>query len=54
MSTHYNPNDQFIKSNLTEKEIMADFLKAHLPKSLLEKVDLSTLERVDTSHIKPF
>lgn len=53
MSMIHNPHDKFVKASLKQKAIAMDFLKAHLPKSILSKVDLRTLEMTDKSYVTP-
>ncbi|BBO60302.1 Rpn family recombination-promoting nuclease/putative transposase [Mycoavidus sp. B2-EB] len=51
MSHILQPHDKFFKGSLKEKPVALDFLKAHLPANVYQKLDLNTLRTVDKSYI---
>ncbi len=49
----HQPHDKLIKTTLSDPRVARDFFTAHLPKALLEQIDLSTLVLQKQSFIDP-
>lgn len=47
-----NPHDRFFRQSLSDIQIARDFFEAHLPRSILTKVDLNSLEICKESYIE--
>lgn len=52
MSKVLNPHDALFRSSLKNLYVAKDFFKAHLPKSVLTKINLDTLQFCNTSFIE--
>src|SRR4051812_5073466 len=46
-----NPHDRFFRQSLSDLQIARDFFANHLPKDLLPRIDLNTLEICKESYI---
>ena len=46
-------HDKFFKNSLKEKKIAIDFLKAYLPPSIYEKIDINSLQLTEKSFVIP-
>jgi predicted transposase/invertase (TIGR01784 family) len=51
METRRLPHDEFVKAMMAHPKVAIDFFKAHLPQTVLEKIDLSSLKLEPTSFI---
>ena len=49
----HNPHDKFFKSSLALKAVAIDFFKAHLPKPILNKLDIKSLQLLNNSYLTP-
>ena len=47
-------NQAYAKASLSRQEVAIDFLKGHLPKKLLDMIDLESLELIKESFIDDF
>ena len=47
----YKPHDVFFKKSMSHPEIARDFFESYLPKEILEKADLTTLKRENSSFL---
>ena len=47
-------SDPYVKASLSRKEVAIDFLKGHLPKKLVDMLDLESLELIKESFIDGF
>jgi predicted transposase/invertase (TIGR01784 family) len=46
-----NPHDLFLKATLNSPKAIHDFFHAHLPPTLLKKIDLNTIQLTDKSYV---
>ena len=48
------PHDTYGKESLSRKEIAIDLLKGHLPKDILARIELASLEKANTEVVDDF
>lgn len=51
MSIISHPHDKFFKGSLKEKPVALDFLKAHLPTDVYQRIDFNILHAIDKSYV---
>ncbi len=52
MNKIYNPHDRFFRQSLSDVQIAKDFFEVHLPRGILSKMDLNSLEICKETYIE--